>query len=79
MPMLCLALFMPQIKYAVSDAGVRDDMISKFRLTPWKQVDIFCNSGEIKDELGRKKTAASCVVFSVSVCAIKCLVVKAAA
>lgn len=55
MPMQCLALFMPQIKYAVSDAGVRDDTISKFRPTPWKQDDIFCNSGEIKDELGRKK------------------------
>lgn len=72
---------MSQIKYAVSDPAVGDDAISEFHDASWKQDDIFffCNSGEItKDDLVKKKPA-TCFVSSVTVCAIKCLVVIAAA
>lgn len=45
----CLSLSMSHIKYAVSDAGVRNDMISK------KQDDIFSSGGGIKDDFGEKE------------------------
>lgn len=57
MSMQCLSLLMSQIKYAVSDAGVRDDTISKFHLTLWKQDVIFCNSGKKKMTWERKNSS----------------------